>query len=138
MTMPEHADILQQGVLSDPSCPRIFFTPMAPTNGGRIIGASSKRAENTFFPANSKRSAIHANAHRQRKRRRCARHRQQERVAQPLDVNRIAKNLPDVNQSVKCAPSTMNAPRRVCRTGIQKEHREERAGQRENDKGKCA
>ncbi len=58
LVRPEHADVVQQGV-ERPSCPKIFLIPIAPTNGGRTIGASNN-AVSTFLPANSKRSPSQA------------------------------------------------------------------------------
>ena len=45
--------------LNAPSCPRICFTPIAPTNGGRIIGIRMN-APSSDFPGKRKRSLITA------------------------------------------------------------------------------
>ena len=48
-----------RSAFSAPSCPRICFTPMAPTNGGRIIGMRMQ-APRRDFPGKRYRSLITA------------------------------------------------------------------------------
>ncbi len=74
--------------------------------------------------------------HRQREGRQRAGDGQQEGVAQPLDVHRIAKDFRDVVQREVLPGEERHA--QGLRDGIEEEHREERGRQRINESGKGA